>query len=60
MRVAFGLTFEESEEVLAYIMAPDAASEEAGDRYLQLHDKHDRARFEVMGAEHMARDAVKH
>lgn len=69
--VLVGLTFEESEWYLAHVEADVGTADERAarladmtpeehdaetERYLALHDKHELARMEVLGAEHQLRE----
>jgi hypothetical protein len=60
--VLVGLTFEETEFYMAHARArrsPDyrrpANHAEQVERYLALHAKYERARFQILGAEHQKR-----
>ncbi len=60
--VLVGLTFEETLEYLklAHTTGASGASSagaryDDGERYLALHDKHELARLEILGAEHQKR-----
>jgi len=55
--VLVGLTVEETSFYLNYVeqrVFGDADPND-GERYLKLHDKHEKARFGVLGAEHILR-----
>ena len=55
--VLVGLTVEETSFYLNYVqqrLLGDADPTD-GERYLKLHDKHEKARFSVLGAEHILR-----
>ena len=64
--VLVGLTFEETVEYVTYskssMSGKTTYDPEARDHYLELHDKHQRARFQVLGAEHVLRteNPVRH
>lgn len=54
-KVLVGLTVEETSFYLKYgqqrLLGDDDPTD--GERYLKLHDKHEKARFSVLGAEHI-------
>lgn len=51
--VLVGLTFDETVFYVTYIreQANDIRSRDDNDKYLELHEKHERARITVLGAE---------
>lgn len=55
--VFVGLTVEETSFYLNYVQQRLAGDDDPtdGERYLKLHDKHEKARFSVLGAEHTLR-----
>jgi len=55
--VLVGLTSEETNTYLALSgnLAAEASDPDGRNTYLALHDKHERARLEVLGAEHIVR-----
>jgi hypothetical protein len=56
--VLVGLTRAETEEMMAYQdarMAGAATALGQGRRYLELHDRHELRRLQVLGAEHQLR-----
>lgn len=55
--VLVGLTVEETSLYLNYVKQRvfGDADPNDGERYIQLHDKHEKARFSVLGAEHILR-----
>ena len=55
--VLVGLTVEETSFYLNYVQQRLLGDDDptVGERYLKLHDKHEKARFSVLGAEHILR-----
>jgi hypothetical protein len=56
-KVLVGLTLEETSFYLSFVeqsLIGDTDPED-GDRYLELDNKHEKARFDVLGAEHVLR-----
>ena len=55
--VLVGLTAEESSVYLSYLQRMKTGQRDAEEtaEYLRLHEKHNNARFQVLGAEHVLR-----
>jgi hypothetical protein len=55
--VLVGLTVEETSFYLKYVEQRVSGDSDPsdGEKYLKLHDKHEKARFSVLGAEHVLR-----
>lgn len=54
-QVLVGLTAAETAEYFHHVENRDAGNEEATDRYLELHERYEAARFQVLAAENQLR-----